>query len=427
MTETQPPAALHPFRGWRFTGALADAIGPPADIESSEDARAFVEPRPRNAVRLEIADDGADLRFTAARALLSAWERDGTLRRDAAPSLYIYEQEFDDIGVRRRRRGIFGLAPIDVPEVCVLPHEDTWEDNLARRTRLLGDLRASLSPIFLLYNGDPGVSVLLDELTSCPPDTAGADTFGETHRLWRVSDGKNLARLSAAMQGRHYVIADGHHRFAAARLHHDEQPSHATGVILACCVEANDHGIVIRPIHRLLDADASAWQQALAHLAAWFDIDVRPVDRANGWALIAALGAGAQPTLGLLAPGGEQYVILRLRAWENVAALLPSDVVEPVRQLDVTVATALVIERAFGLAHEQQPEAVGYTNDPDDVLTQVAASHSRVGLLLRPPLLAQVMAVAQASGRMPPKSTSFVPKLPIGIVMHDFEPATDAD
>jgi uncharacterized protein (DUF1015 family) len=41
--------------------------------------------------------------------------------------------------------------------------------------------------------------------------------------------------------------------------------------------------------------------------------------------------------------------------------------------------------------------------------------------------LEQVMAVARAGGRMPPKSTSFVPKLPIGIVMHDFEPAADLD
>jgi uncharacterized protein (DUF1015 family) len=347
--------------------------------------------------------------------------------RDAEPSLYIYVQEFDDVGVRRRRRGIFGLAPIDVPEVCVLPHEDTWEDNLARRTRLLGDLRASLSPIFLLYNGDDSVATLLDELTQRPPDAAGNDTFGETHRLWRVSHGEDVQRLSAAMQGRHYVIADGHHRFAAAQLHHDEQPDHVTGVILACCVEASDPGIVIRPIHRLLDADPAAWEQALARLAGWFDIEARPVGDAAGWALIAALGADTRPTFGLLAPSGEQYVILRLRAWDDVTALLPSDVVEPVRLLDVTVATSLVIERAFGLAHEQQAEAVSYTNDPDDALMQVAGSHTRVGLLLRPPLLAQVMAVARAGGRMPPKSTSFVPKLPIGIVMHDFEPAADAD
>jgi uncharacterized protein (DUF1015 family) len=102
-------------------------------------------------------------------------------------------------------------------------------------------------------------------------------------------------------------------------------------------------------------------------------------------------------------------------------------VVEPVRTLDVTVATALLLERAFGFDAEAHVAELGYTNDPDEALAAMRDGDAAGALLLRPPRLEQVLAVARAGGRMPPKSTSFVPKLPIGLVMHDFAPAFPPD
>lgn len=417
--------ALLPLRGLRFHATdLAPHIGPPTDIASSAEARAFVRDRPLNAVRLELADDNGALRFNGARALLTTWRRDGVLQRDAVASYYVYEQEFDDRHSRRVRRGIFGLAPVDLPEVCVLPHEDTWEDNLARRTQLLRDLHATLSPIFLLYEDSGNLPELLDELTARRPDAEGVD-LGETHRLWRVSDSRDMSRVAEHMRGRHFVIADGHHRFAAARIYHTENPSPGTGVILACCVAADDPGVVIRSIHRTLAPElATRWESALETLARWFDVKRHTISAATGWDILGRL-EGLQPCMALIAPDGETFVTLRLRDWAAAEALLPLDIVEPARRLDVTLAAALVLERAFGASTGTDHNGIDHTNDPDEALADVRAGRAGAALLLRAPQLNQVLAIARAGGRMPPKSTSFIPKTPIGLVMHDFQSPAD--
>src|SRR5438552_14182123 len=104
MGGTQSPVALLPFHGLRFgddlPGGIAAVIGPPADIESDDSARAFVRQRPYSAVQLEISDERGELHFRAARELLTRWLRDGMLPADPQPGYYLYEQEFSLRGRR---------------------------------------------------------------------------------------------------------------------------------------------------------------------------------------------------------------------------------------------------------------------------------------------------------------------------------------
>ena len=144
MTADRRQSSLLPFRGLRFTsdldGGLGGTLGPPADIDSSEAARAFVAGHPFNAVRLEIEDDVGALRFRTARELLCRWRRDDVLTAEPHPSYYVYEQAFDDHGEWRARRGILGLVPVDA--LPRLHHEwhavldAAYRDALASVTRL---------------------------------------------------------------------------------------------------------------------------------------------------------------------------------------------------------------------------------------------------------------------------------------------------
>jgi uncharacterized protein (DUF1015 family) len=433
MDSHDQPSSLLTLRGIRFsaelTGNIATTLGPPADLESSEEAQAFVRKRPFSAVRLEIEDragvDPGELRFTQARALLERWLAEGVLIEDAAPSYYVYEQGFDDFGVRRVRRGIIGLVPVDTPGVCVMPHEETWEENRQRRLQLLRDLHASISPVYLIYDGQKSPSALIDRIIDREPDASGVDDVGESHRLWGVSNPVDLAAIHDLMQSQHYIIADGHHRFAATQLYHQEHGKLDTGLVLACCVSADDPGIVIRPIHRvILSRDMRDWQSGVDVLSEWFDFVVEPVGERSGRELAASLADGDCPQVGVILDGGRSFARLTLKSWEQSEPLLSDEFTGPARQLDVTVVTELLMRRALGIDHDSEAHEVLYSNDGNEVLDAVASETAGIGVLLRPMRLSQVLAVARAGGKVPAKSTSFVPKVPVGLVVHEFRVPT---
>ncbi len=423
MESESVSSSLVPFRGVRFHESaprgFADVIGPPDDIDSSDDALAFVGERTVNAVRLEIEDDGRELRFRTARSLLDSWRRGGIVRPEPDAAYYVYEQGFVDHGQRRTRRGIFGLVPFDAPDVCVLPHEETWEENRQRRLQLLRDLDAGISPVFLIYDGRE-TATMLDEIVQRVP-VVEAIVDDATHRLWVVSDPDEVARFEVAMREHHYIIADGHHRFAAAQLFHQERQTPGTALVLACCVEAHDPGIVIRSFHRIVSLrpgfDSTAMIDSLHE---WFDMEELPVGSRGGRDLAASIPDCDVPVMGLVLDGGTRYVTLRLRSWDMVEALIPEDVTGPARELDVTLVTELLVRRTLGIAANDEPDQIDHVTDADEALAATASGTGRLAILIRPIRLPQVLAVARAHGTVPAKSTSFVPKVPIGLVLHTY-------
>jgi uncharacterized protein (DUF1015 family) len=423
MGSVEKSSSLVPFPGVRFRadlpGGLAATLGPPDDIDSSDEARAFVRGKPFNAVRLEIEDDSESLRFQSARALLDRWRQDDVVAADPTPGYYVYEQAFSDHGERRRRRGIIGLVPLDAPDVCVLPHEETWEENRQRRFQLLCDLEAGISPVFLIYDG-PETAQLLDAIAQRPP-LATADADNEGHRLWRVSDPGEIDRIARSMQERHFIIADGHHRFAAAQRYHEERATAESALVLACCVEAHDPGIVIRPFHRIVTPpdgfDSTEW---LAAVAAWFHVEDAVVGDRSGRDLARSIPGGASPAAGVILSNGRRFVTLRLRDRDAIDPLIPAVVTGPARQLDVTILSELLIHRTLAISADAEPDRIAYTTDADEALTATQHDSNTIAILLRPIELQQVLAVARAHGTVPAKSTSFMPKVPIGLVLHEY-------
>lgn len=424
MEPNQASSSLVPFRGVRFRddlpGGLGAALGPPDDIESSDEARAFVGNRSVNAVRLEIEDDTDELRFHSARELLDRWRREGVVSVDPSPSYYVYEQAFVERGQQQSRRGIIGLVPFDAPDVCVLPHEETWEENRQRRLQLLRDLDAGLSPVFLIYDGPVMTSLLKMVVQRTPAATVDHDG-GNAHRLWVVSDPDEVSRIEDSMRERHFIIADGHHRFAAAQLYHEERGTPETALVMACCVEAHDPGIVIRPFHRVVTPPAGFDAATLLNmLRQWFEIEETPVGSRSGQALAALLPDCDVPLAGLIIDGGKRFVMLRLRDWESVEPLIPAEIIGPARRLDVTVVSELVVHRALDIAADNEPDQVSYITDADEALAATRSGAGQLAILIRPIQLQQVLTVASAHGTVPAKSTSFIPKVPIGLVLHEY-------
>ena len=62
--------------------------------------------------------------------------------------------------------------------------------------------------------------------------------------------------MRAALADAELLIADGHHRYETARVHHEEG---GAGHVLMCLVALQDPGLTVFPTHRLLtEIDATA-------------------------------------------------------------------------------------------------------------------------------------------------------------------------
>ncbi|MEA2677445.1 MAG: hypothetical protein QOJ81_1586, partial [Chloroflexota bacterium] len=238
---------LRPFRGLRYDPATVPDLGavlcPPYDVISAVEREALVARDPHNAVALELPDS-----YEGATSILNEWQRDGVLRRDDKPLIYIYEQRYSVGDGERLARSFFCRLRLEDygPGSGVRPHEHTLSGPKEDRFKLLSATRVNLSPVLLLYDDESGgaaSSELMDSLTGAPPTVAAAGPGGVGQRLWAV-DPEALPAAAELLEraGRNpLTIADGHHRYETA-LRYRDTPGHAVDADFVLALLYGAHG-----------------------------------------------------------------------------------------------------------------------------------------------------------------------------------------
>ena len=224
--------------------------------------------------------------------------------------------------------------------------------------------------------------------------------------------------VRAAYAGVRVVLADGHHRWAAARALAAADPADPDAArALVWLVDATDGaGPEIRAIHRVV---GELGPDRVAMLPAELDLEAVPLHAdgpvgadAAAAVLEAALHAAAGPAFGLVTgwAGGARPTLLRPRDPEALRGRLAAGVSDEVRALDVALLDDVVLP-SLGVTR------FWHTTDAAAAAREVAAGRAGAALLLRPATVAQVLAVAQAGARVPAKSTWFRPKPRAGLVL----------
>lgn len=423
-------AQIRPFRGVRYNpavvGDLRSVISPPYDVISPAQQSLLHLRHPYNAVHLDLSQDAE--RYAYAAKTLREWLDTGVLVRDHEPALYFSVQEFSlKDGSRRRRAGVFvALRLEEFSSGAVRPHERTFEDAKKDRLALLRACRMHLSPIFCLYS-TPGWSI---ERVAEPGLTAAplidiADEHDVTHRVWRVTDRRVIAEVTARLAPESLIIADGHHRYETALRYRQEMAAQGPAnedapfhYVLAYLTNAQEDGLVILPTHRLLRGVSLPPAQALrTALRRDFRVALFPLhDPAAFLHALRAPGAGRR--LGCAVAGAGHYWALSFDERVTRTLAVPA----PLRDVDVTVLHELILSRFLGLTPEAQKRHLEYTVDEEKAIRLVAAHQYQAAFLLNPTTFAQILRVCEAGEVMPQKSTYFVPKLPTGLV---FLPAGD--
>ncbi|SOD97212.1 DUF1015 domain-containing protein [Blastococcus haudaquaticus] len=410
---------VRPFRALTYRqqdpGHLARVSSPAYDLVTPSGRERLAGTDPHNVVRLILprvdGTTGGPPRSSAelAAATLRRWQDDGVLVRDAEPALWLYELRPAGSPPTAGWLGAVALPPAG--STAVLPHENTYPGAVEGRRELLAATGTDLEPIVLAHDPEPEVAALTDQVRNGPPTMTVDDGDGVAHRLWRVTDPRLLDRLATVLARTEAVIADGHHRFAAARANQRSSPATSgSDSVLALVTPMGPGGLRVDPIHRVVpDLDLDT---AVRTAAGGFRVTelptggLPPADAVRRW-------IATPEATGMLLSDGERLVQLSEPTAE-VRATVPSEAPAAWRRLDVVLAHLGLMAGAW--QRPDDPDSVLIAHSVDEAL-QTASDRAGVAVLLRAPSPSDVAAVARAGARMPRKSTLFVPKPRTGLVL----------
>ncbi len=458
---------VSPFRALRYDPArvssLAAVTSPPYDVVEESEARTLASADPHNIIRLILPredDCGPEGPYEHAAQTLRAWIADGTLRRDPDPAIYVLEQVQERDGCRQR--GILGALTLSGPERrVILPHEDVMPDPVEDRLALLTATRANLEPIFLVYDGGGGDTATIVEsvIASVAPVLTTTTSDGVTHRLWTITDANQLATIADDLRPRQALIADGHHRYTAYLRYQQERRrrdgpgpwDRALALLVDTAQTPPDLGSITRVVPGL------SFESALRDAGPQVEVTLlrEPGDvlarlrhhNMRSQDMISDVTRSATP-----APADAAMAIVDGR---RVALLT---IVDP-EYRDTAAAeflTAVLLAQRWRNRSDSDADdggthdtgtGTGTDTDTDDTKTddtdtddtgtpdkvggdqdvryvhnvdtaiRLAAETGGVAIVLRPPTVEQVVAVAQSGRTMPRKSTAFGPKPRDGLVM----------
>ncbi len=397
----------------------------PYDVVTAEEARKCIEKNPLSFLRVSrpdaelpgIAPDD-DRVYQRAREVFEGMLADGQMERDPEPGMYVYRAVQDDeefIGL------VCCVATEDYENRTIRRHELTRYEKEEDRTRHIDTVGANTGLVFLLYR-DPGeiFSYIGSLIDGAEPDGSTTTDQGVLHEVYRIADEATLTRLEELFSAvPEAYIADGHHRAKAAvnvaeRRRNEGRFTEEAGkfmVVLFAHDRVRIHGYS-RLVADLGDYTLPGFIDALLK-AGW---DVRPYRE------IDTSGYQVPP----LATGDGPMHVMHFyleKTWYEVSRPVrdPGDLVG---SLDVSVLQKEILEGMLGITDPRGDPRLHYMGGakPLSGLERLVDSGEyALAIAMQPVAVETVLAIADADGVMPPKSTWFEPKLLSGLVVHTID------
>ena len=400
---------LAPFAGLRVAPDHANAVlAPPYDVLSTEEARTAAEGRPESFLHVSrpeigLPDEtpaGAPALYDAAAARFARMIADGVLVRDAAPRFYAWRMEAEG----RAQTGLVAAASLAAyEEGAIKRHELTRPTKVEDRARHIAALGAQTGPLLLIHQPDADVRRLIAEACTGPPLCRSVLDGAVMHTLWAIDGADETRALTERFDriGALY-IADGHHRAAAAQMAAQAMGAgagEAAGRLLTVSFPADE--VRILGYHRIVRDLNGLTSEAF----------LRDVGKALGCEAADAPVEPEKPA---------QFGMYVEGRWYRLAA----DGEAPaggavVNRLDVSLLARLVLGPILGIVDPRLDARIDFVGGRRGVAALAAAvdgGEASVAFSLYPTSVDDLMAVADASAILPPKTTWFEPKLADGLV-----------
>jgi uncharacterized protein (DUF1015 family) len=404
-------------------------VCPPYDVISSQAQDVLHERSLHNFIHILLAKDSSlDDKYRRAGVLFRSWLKDSVLVQDEQPAVYFYSQQYVIRGEKKTRLGFISLLRLgDEKGSSVFGHENTHNAAKLDRFKLIKQVKANLSPIFIIFLDKKRIiqRIFQRHIPSHKPFIEVTDDEKTVHKLWRLSDSDILKVIESSMNNENMFIADGHHRYEVSCAYRDlmrgKLGAQFTGeedfnFCLAYFTNTDYRGLSILPIHRLLKLDSRLdLDDFIVKAKEYFDVD-QLKERTRFFFLMEKAGC-AEHLLGLYKD--KKYFLLRLK---NVKILdkLIADKPKEYRVLDVAILNYLVLKNILKLDLNNLA-SIKYSPDPYELMDEVDSDPLKVAFFLNPVKIQQIINIAISGNKMPPKSTYFYPKVLSGLVVNKFE------
>lgn len=420
------------FKGWRYNSAqisdLTKVFAPPYDVISKKQQEELYRRHPANVIRLELGkemstDNAADNKYSRAKRLFEEWMNTGVLRQDRDECLYVCEQFYKIDGRAERRIGF--LAAMQIDENAVLKHENTLATPKKDRMALLKEVRTNLSPIFGLFEDKKGsIQKILTQVVKKKPEI-DVTIDNVRHRVFALSDTKQVKKISALLKAKPMFIADGHHRFEVAcqfkKWIQSQKPTPYKGsegwrYVMTYFSDVLHNPFKIYPTHRLIKVPSSMRN---------------PIELLLKCGDIQKMGSLKEVLSNLQKTRDEEkkspykfgifskkhgFYLLKVNS-----ALVKKTLKSVVDELDVAVLHNTLIAPLFKIKKIEKSESIDFTRDADEAYEKIKDGSFDLAFFLRPTSLKEMLDVSKKGLKMPQKSTYFYPKLLTGVVFHRFE------
>jgi uncharacterized protein (DUF1015 family) len=409
-------AFLHPFRALRPTPDSARLVASvPYDVVTRDEAAALASGNPLSFLHVSrpdmefahVADPHAPEVYRVAVENLQKLRLRAPLVVEEDPSLYVYRLSRGD----HEQVGLAGCFSLDEYDQGIIKkHEHTRHDKEVDRTRHMVALHAQTGLAFLTYRAEAAVDARVARVTKVAPLIDFHADDDVRHTIWRATPHDRDALVQAFKGVPALYIADGHHRIASAdraRMTLRRAARHAAAEL------ADDPGVA--------EADtfiAVAFPHDVVRILPYNRV-VRGLGGRSSAAFLDAVREVMPVAEGTPAPARRGRVSMYLDGrWYELAVQAEggeSDDLDVSRLGDLVIAPLLGIE---DVRADPRIEFVGGARGTGEIERLVDAGDASVGFSLYPVTVEDLMAVADAGGIMPPKSTWFEPKVRDGLLSH---------
>ena len=396
-------------------GKAQEIIAPPYDVMDSEEAREFAKGKPLSFLHVSKAEidlpPGTDVHSEAvykkAAENFQKMLAEGLLVREKKPCFYVYRLQ---MGRHIQTGLVVGACVDDYDANRIRKHEFTRPVKEDDRVNQIKYVKAQTGPGLIAYKQVPEADAIIKKTVLNAPEFSATGQGGVIHTLWLLDNEADIKVLVEVFEKQKAVyIADGHHRSAAASrvkklMVAERGPAH-TGT-----EPYNTYLAVAYPVNEMKIWDYNRVVKDLNGLSPEVFLETLrnsfEVKETKGQAKPAA-----RREFGLYL-GGKWYLL-------KPTVKTPSKEEDPVKALDVSVLSDLVLDNILGikdLRKSDRVDFVGGIRGLGELEKRVNSGEMAAAFALFATSLDELISVADDNQVMPPKSTWFEPKLADGVV-----------
>jgi uncharacterized protein (DUF1015 family) len=409
-------AEIGPFRGWRYNskaGTIQDLTSPLYDLTD----HIQIEKQyncPFNIIHLFHPKNHSEL-----NNLINEWKDQQILLQDPIPSIYVYQQEFNDHSNEKKvNKGfICNVKLHDWNDGLILRHEATIPGSVSHRQEILEASEMHICPVHGLYSEKDKILEKYLNQSLLYPIYQFKDQLGVINTFAVIQDLSIIRIFTEVLKDKQIIIADGHHRYEAA-LKYKKQTAlnwknHVTDYIPFYLTNTESNDLEILPTHRAISGINDFSEDSFfAKLKQFFRVELVE-QKAKLEEIIQK--KDEKHCFGIVLPNQTYVITLKEGLEKDINWSFPSII----KELDLTILHYFILEKVVGIKGKVQINSknINFSCKFRNILEGVLNKEFQLGIITKGITQEEVKKVCYSGFTLPQKATYFYPKVLCGLVM----------